>query len=167
MITLTLLIGLLLAIGAVLGLAPGRASDEPPQTVTVTTTRTVVSAYHGITADRWAKRFRHRTRQLQVVQAKSKALKKTLLSKPSVSEAINLSCAIYGHCADLWRKASCESHLFPGAQNPSGASGLFQFLPSTFASTPFGRFSIWDPYANALAAGWMHQQGRGGEWQCR
>ena len=22
-------------------------------------------------------------------------------------------------------------------------------------------------YANAMAAGWMHQQGRGGEWSCR
>ena len=67
----------------------------------------------------------------------------------------------------MWRKARCQSHLDRYARNPSGASGLFQFMPGTFAGTPFGRYSIYDPYANALAAGWMHMRGRGGAWVCQ
>ena len=86
---------------------------------------------------------------------------------PEVRAAVGLACVVYGHCAELWRKAACESHLYRYAHNPSGASGLFQFLPSTWRSTPFGGFSVYDPYANALAAGWMHVRGRGGEWVCR
>ena len=47
------------------------------------------------------------------------------------------------------------------------SSGLYQFLPSTWASTPYAGFRVDSPYANALAAGWMHAHGRGGEWSCR
>jgi hypothetical protein len=68
----------------------------------------------------------------------------------------------------LYRRAACESGGYAFARNPySDASGLFQFMPSTFATTPFGRLSIWSPYANAMAAGWMQAHGRGGEWVCR
>jgi hypothetical protein len=93
--------------------------------------------------------------------------RRTLLSSPSVREAITLAGATYGNSATLWRKARCESHFNPFAHNASGASGLFQFIPSTFASTPYKGLSIWSPYANALAAGWMHEHGRGGEWVCQ
>jgi len=86
-----------------------------------------------------------------------------------VVSAINLACATYGHCAELWRKANCETGgtFDPRAENPSGAAGLFQFLPSTWKTTPYRMFSVYNPYAAALAAGWMHDQGRGGEWACR
>ena len=87
----------------------------------------------------------------------------------SVVSAINLACATYGHCAELWRKAKCETGgtFDPHAYNPSGASGLFQFIASTWQTTPYRNFSRTDPYASALAAGWMHSVGRGGEWSCR
>jgi uncharacterized protein YraI len=63
--------------------------------------------------------------------------------------------------------AQCESRLDPSAFNGnSGASGLFQFLPSTWASTPYASQSIWDPYASANAAAWMWSVGRRGEWVC-
>jgi hypothetical protein len=87
-----------------------------------------------------------------------------------VAEAINLAAATYGHAEELWRKARCETAgtWNPRSYNPSsGASGLFQFLPSTWQSTPYRRFSIWNPYASALAAGWMHAHGRGHEWACQ
>lgn len=126
----------------------------------VTTTTTVVSSYRGVRAHAWAARYKRRTSQYQKTR-------RVLMQSPHVVEAINLACAAYGWCSTLWRKADCESGLEPGAKNNSGASGLFQFLPSTFASTPFRRFSIWSPYANALAAGWMHANGRGSEWVCR
>jgi hypothetical protein len=67
----------------------------------------------------------------------------------------------------LRRKAWCESRMNPFAQNQSGAVGLFQFLPSTWASTPYAGRSIWSPKWAALGAGWMHAVGRGGEWSCR
>lgn len=66
----------------------------------------------------------------------------------------------------LVRKARCESRLNPFAWNPSGAAGLFQFLPSTFATTPYARRSMWRAKWSALAAGYMHHVGRGSEWSC-
>jgi SLT domain-containing protein len=87
-----------------------------------------------------------------------------------VVAAINLACATYGHCAELWRKARCETGgtFDPAARNPtSGAEGLFQFLPSTWQTTPYRMFNVLSPYASALAAGWMHANGRGDEWACR
>lgn len=66
----------------------------------------------------------------------------------------------------LLRKARCESGLRWWARNPSGSSGLFQFLPSTWATTPYARRSIWSAKWSSLAAGWMHARGRGSEWVC-
>lgn len=165
-------LGAVLLASAVAGCTAAAAlsGDDPPAaTVTVTTATTVAvtSRYRGRTATSWARRYRHRTRQLQAAHARTTALRRELLHAPETVEAINLACAVYGHCTTLWRKATCESTLSPVAHNPSGASGLFQFIPSTFRSTPFGGFSIWSPYANAMAAGWMHATGRGSEWECR
>jgi hypothetical protein len=164
LLAITLVVLFLLVIGAVAGFAPGRASDEPPATTTVTVQ--VPARYHGGTAAHWAARFRHRTRQLQVARHDTKRLRRTLLSRPSVTEALNLAATVYGNGATLWALARCESNLNPQARNASGSSGLLQFMPSTFASTPYRGFSIWSPYANALAGGWMLTQGRRGEWVC-
>jgi hypothetical protein len=54
----------------------------------------------------------------------------------------------------------CESNGDPDAYNPySGASGLFQFLPSTWASTApkagYAGASVFDPEANAASAAWL------------
>jgi len=66
------------------------------------------------------------------------------------------------------RVARCESGYNPGAYNPrSGASGLFQFLPSTWRTTPYAAASIFDPWASAQAARWMFDRGRASEWVCR
>jgi len=46
------------------------------------------------------------------------------------------------------------------------AKGLFQFLPGTWATTPWAGYSIYDPVANANAAAWMWSVGRRGEWVC-
>lgn len=48
--------------------------------------------------------------------------------------------------------------------NGEHATGLMQFLPSTFASTPYLGQDICDPKSSALAAGWMWAHGRKGEW---
>jgi hypothetical protein len=68
----------------------------------------------------------------------------------------------------LARVARCESTLDPCAMNQSGPYyGLFQFLKSTWRSTPYGDRDIFDPQAQALAAGWMWEQGRKDEWACK
>jgi hypothetical protein len=125
--------------------------------------------FRSHSAGYWEWRLRQRTRQLRTALVRFKVLRRHIVHRPETVEAINLACVVYGSCSTLWRKAACETGgtFSPVAYNPSGASGLFQFLPSTWRSTPFGRFSIWSPYANALAAGWMHAQGRGSEWACR
>lgn len=69
--------------------------------------------------------------------------------------------------AAMRRVAWCESRFYPYARNPSGASGLFQFMPSTFRSTPYRNRSIWSARWNSLAAGWMFKVGRKGEWVCQ
>ena len=134
-------------------------------------------AFDGVGPERWAARYRREHRKLVAARAERASLslalrrqRRVLLRRPQVVEAINLACAAYGFCSTLWRKARCETGgtFSAGAHNTSsGAAGLFQFLPSTWASTPFARLSVWSPYANALAAGWMHSVGRGGEWTCR
>jgi soluble lytic murein transglycosylase-like protein len=66
------------------------------------------------------------------------------------------------------RVARCESGLDPCAVNRSGPYyGLYQFLKSTWKTTPYKSRSIWDPEAQALAAAWMWKQGRKNEWACQ
>ncbi len=69
---------------------------------------------------------------------------------------------------DMLRVAQCESNLDPNAVNgPGGSYGLFQFLPGTWATTPYASYDIFDPWASANAAGWMWSVGRRGEWVCQ
>jgi hypothetical protein len=133
--------------------------------------------FDGAGPERWANHARamrrladERAARLELMRRRLVAERRVLLHDPAVAEAINLAVATYGFGSTLWRKADCETGgtFSPRALNSrSGAEGLFQFLPGTWASTPYGRFSVWSPYANALAAGWMHAHGRGGEWSCR
>lgn len=67
----------------------------------------------------------------------------------------------------MLRIPGCESRWNPGAYNPSGASGLYQFMPGTWASTPYGRRSVWSARWQPYAAAWMLEQGRSREWVCR
>lgn len=58
------------------------------------------------------------------------------------------------------RIIDCESNANPNAENPySGAAGLFQFLPSTWASTApsagYAGASVFDPEANIASAAWL------------
>jgi uncharacterized protein YraI len=69
--------------------------------------------------------------------------------------------------ADMLRVAECESALDPYAVHPSGSYGLFQFIRSTWKSTPYGDQSMFDPAANSNAAAWMWAQGRRSEWVCK
>jgi hypothetical protein len=71
---------------------------------------------------------------------------------------------------DMRSVAQCESGM--GAQVTaeagSGASGLFQFLDSTWRHTPFATFDVFDPLPNALAAAQIvAHDGGWGQWTCQ
>jgi hypothetical protein len=86
-----------------------------------------------------------------------------------VVAAIRAAARTHGQSEeDMVRVARCESVLDPRAVNPAGPyHGLFQFLPSTWATTPYADEDVFDPVANANAAAWMWQQGRRHEWACQ
>ena len=64
--------------------------------------------------------------------------------------------------------AYCESRYHPNSVNSSsGASGLFQFLPSTWAFTPYAAYSPFDPKYNALAAAWLYNRDGPSQWVCQ
>jgi hypothetical protein len=158
--------GWLLALALLVAVAVAVAKASPPDRVV----GYGQIRYHGAGPERWAQRWRREHRLLMAVRAELRRQRRVLLADPHVVEAINLACATFGYCATLWRKARCESGgtFDPRSRNEeSGAAGLFQFKLSTFESTPYAPFSVWSPYASALAAGWMHAHNRGHEWACR
>jgi len=68
---------------------------------------------------------------------------------------------------DLIDLANCESTLNHEAYNKSsGATGLFQFKPSTWNTTPYCNEDIWDPEYQTLATIWMFEHNRYREWEC-
>jgi uncharacterized protein YraI len=87
----------------------------------------------------------------------------------SIVDIIYEAAAYYGQNGDdMLRVARCESGLDPSNVTPPyQASGLFQFLPSTWASTPYADQDIFDAEANAYAAAWMWSVGRRNEWVCQ
>jgi hypothetical protein len=78
--------------------------------------------------------------------------------------------AVFGNSPGLsWalRVANCESHYNPLAVNrSSGASGLFQFMPSTWNANFPGQ-NIWDPYTQARGALVFYNAGRQSAWTCK
>ncbi len=101
-------------------------------------------------------------------QPQTKANGKPVYSRNDIVKIIYQAADRYGQSRDdMLRVATCESNLDPNAVNPSGSYGLFQFIRSTWKSTPYGDQDIFDPKANANAAGWMWQQGRRSEWVCK
>lgn len=72
----------------------------------------------------------------------------------------------------MLRVAWCESKYDPRAYNGrSGASGVFQFIPSTWrwasASVGLANASPFDPQANVEAAAWLMKTQGARHWQCR
>ena len=94
---------------------------------------------------------------------------KTRHSEKQVLGFIAKAAKKYGQSRSaMERVARCESALDPCAVNRSGPYyGLYQFLKSTWKTTPYKDRSLWDPEAQALAAAWMWKQGRKNEWACK
>jgi len=143
-------------------------ADEQPQAAQVT--------YQGKGVQWWAKHAVQARKDANARALTIKRLRKSVARDVTIQEAVSLASIVYPQLSTgrAWCLIGRESHGSPTARNKSGvwngehATGLYQFLPSTFRSTPFGGFSIYNPLAQALAAGWMHAHGRGGEWStCR
>jgi hypothetical protein len=90
-------------------------------------------------------------------------------SEQEILSFISKAAKQYGQSESVMvRVARCESVLDPCAVNQSGPYyGLFQFLKSTWQTTPYGDRDIFDPEAQSLATAWMWKQGRKNEWACQ
>ena len=89
-----------------------------------------------------------------------------------IEAIIREAAAAQGANADqLVRVAYCESRFNPGAYNASGAAGLFQFMPGTWAANSvragYAGASVYDPVAAANVAAWMFVRGQAYQWVCR
>ncbi len=104
-------------------------------------------------------------------KARADRMERVLRHEPSVQEAISLAAFTYGVDAGaMSRIAFCESRFDPSARNPSStASGLFQFLTSTWAGNRYGAagFSVWSPLASALGAAYHISRYGDRAWECR
>ena len=89
---------------------------------------------------------------------------------PEIAKDITDAFSPLGKAAVQWAMnvAWCESRYHPNSVNSeSGASGLFQFLPSTWSGTPYASKSPFDPRANAFAAAWLYSHYGPGRWVCQ
>ncbi len=90
-------------------------------------------------------------------------------SVAAIKQIILDAFAALGSAAQQWalNVARCESNYNPYAVNrSSGAAGLFQFLPSTWAASPEHALSPFDPVANSRAAAWLYQRSGPSQWVC-
>jgi len=95
-------------------------------------------------------------------------------SVPSEQSAVMSTInQVFGkHAWGALQVARCESGLNPRAYNPSGATGLFQIMPSTWNGTPFQPYT-WakatNPWFNIQAAYAIFRQdgSRWQQWTCK
>jgi hypothetical protein len=81
----------------------------------------------------------------------------------SITGIVYEAAARYGLSGDyLLSVAECESSLDPGAYNPAGYRGLFQFDYQTWGE--FGSGDIYDPVAQADAAAALIAAGQSSRW---
>jgi hypothetical protein len=89
---------------------------------------------------------------------------------PYIAKIINDAFSPLGARAVQWaiNVAYCESRYHPNSVNTdSGATGLFQFMASTWSGTPWASKSRFDPVANAQAAAWLYKTYGPGRWSCQ
>lgn len=170
---------------------------DPPTAVTQAVAVTQLSAYDRLSAVQQTRNQRVQAAQMAQVKAWSAELKQGLADYQAQQDAlaaaqaqaariaalnnhppppVNIAQIItdafspLGQGAVVWalRIAYCESRYHPNSVNTdSGASGLFQFLPSTWGGTPWASQSPFDPVANAQAAAWLYSHYGPGRWSCK
>lgn len=117
----------------------------------------------------------YHAQQLALAAAQAQAARIAALSNhpappPQIAQYIYDAFKPLGPRAVQWAMnvAWCESRYHPNSVNSdSGAAGLFQFLPSTWAFTPYSKYSPFNPQYNALAAAWLYKRDGGSQWVCQ
>jgi hypothetical protein len=93
------------------------------------------------------------------------------IHQPLVIEAAQLAArALHVDAGQMIRVSACETGgtFSPYSRNASsGALGAWQFLPSTWAHTPFARWSPTNPFAAALATAEIVQHEGWRQWSCK
>ena len=115
-------------------------------------------------------RFKIAVEGWRAARREVRSLRRTLRHQPSVAEALTVASVAYGvPRAELSAVSMCESTHRAHARNPSGASGLFQFMPGTWAGNRFGAagLSVWSPYASAMGAAYHVSRYGWGAWECK
>ena len=170
---------------------------DPAPAVTHAVAVTQLSAYDRLSVVQQTRTQRVQAAQMAQVNAWSAELKKGIADYQAAQDAIAVAQAQaaviaarsnhppppayiakiitdafspLGPAAVQWAMnvAYCESRYHPNSVNSdSGASGLFQFLPSTWGGTPWASQSPFDPVANAQAAAWLYSHYGPGRWSCK
>ena len=170
---------------------------DPPVAVTNAVAVTQLSAYDRLSVVQQTRTQRVQAAQMAQVSAWSAELKQGLADyqaqqdalaaaqaqaaviaarsnhappPPYIAKIINDAFGPLGPAAVQWaiNVAYCESRYHPNSVNSdSGASGLFQFMPSTWGGTPWANQSPFDPVANAQAAAWLYSHYGPGRWTCQ
>lgn len=183
LIGLALLLAILFCTLALLLYAPGDAEGEPSASpVRPVAPCATISAHRfnaalktrvrlgGRHPGQWAHRPVCVRPDYRRVQAQNKRLRRACQNRAG-TVAQNL-CWIrraarrwHQNYDNMVRVAWCESTMGQNVGNHH--IGLFQFLQSTFNSTPYRGRPAAHPKWNSLAAAWMWAHGRRGEWECR
>jgi hypothetical protein len=170
---------------------------DPPATHTAVVAVTQLSAYDRLSVVRqtrdhrlqaaqaaqvnaWSQELQqgladYQDQQAKLAAAQAEAARYAAMSNhppppPNIAQDINDAFSPLGPRAVQWAMnvAYCESRYHPNSVNSdSGASGLFQFLPSTWGGTPWASQSPFDPAANAKAAAWLYSRYGPGRWVCQ
>lgn len=100
--------------------------------------------------------------------------RKVAATSPDAELSLQLAGIVYGqdwrHMQRCWlsegyRNAERgERRIVRLNRGGSGASGPAQFMPGTWAGTPFGHLDLFNVQAQAFATGWMWDSGRRSEW---
>lgn len=100
--------------------------------------------------------------------------RKVAATSPDAELSLQLAGIVYGqdwrHMQRCWlsegyRNAERgERRIVRLNRGGSGASGPAQFMPGTWAGTPFVQLDIFNVHAQAMATGYMWRAGRRGEW---
>jgi len=139
-----------------------------------------VQAAHMAQVQSWSKELKqglaeYQAKQIAEAAAQAQAAQIAARSNhpappPEIAMDITDAFSPLGPAAVQWaiNVAYCESRYHPNSVNSdSGASGLFQFLPSTWSGTPYASQSPFDPRANAFAAAWLYSHYGPGRWVCQ
>jgi len=110
-----------------------------------------------------------RTRQARIARAVNTPPSQ---ANGDFESAIRTRCAAVGcNPTQLIRVMYCESGGRSNAYNPSGASGLFQFMPRTFSANAarigLSEANIWNPWHQIDVATWMFANGQAWQWVCK